>query len=92
MPPKRLAGSSVGLAWAATAAQVSALFGRGGFPGDPMYWVFGLLVAAWLVAFVAALRLPGKQARWAVLGSAPLLLLNAWLGMLAWSCARGSCF
>ena len=83
---------TVALSWAATAVQVPALFGRGGFPADPLYWLFGVIFFIWLACLVATFRLSGNQAIWAVLGSAPLLLLNLWLGLVAYSCSGDACF
>lgn len=92
MPQRALLSLTVALSWVATAAQVLALLGRGGFPADPLHWLFGVIPFIWLACLVATFRLSGHQAMWAVLGSAPLLLLNLWLGLVAYSCSRDACF
>ena len=92
MPQRALLLLTVALSWLATAVQVLALLGRGGFPADPLYWFFGVILFIWLACLVATFRVSGIQATWAVLGSAPLLLLNLWLGLVVYSCSRDACF
>lgn len=92
MPQRALISLTVALSWLATAVQVLALLGRGGFPADPLYWLFGGILFIWLACLVATFRLSGNQGIWSVLGSAPLMLLNLWLGSVAYSCSRDACF